>query len=93
MDPVAGLSECRRIIKNTGSCIYTVPIIIGRLSRSRNGLKDSYHGCSEEHSSDYVVHTEFGADVWRYAMDAGFSSVHLHAFEYPSALAIEASKR
>lgn len=34
-NPVAGLSECRRVLVENGRCIFTVPIIVGRLTRSR----------------------------------------------------------
>lgn len=92
-NPIAGLSECRRILVKTGRCIFTVPIIIGRLTRSRAGLKDSYHGTSDQLDNDYTVRTEFGADMWRFALEAGFTSIRIHSFEYPSALAIEATFR
>jgi SAM-dependent methyltransferase len=91
-DPVAGLAECRRVLVESGRCIFTVPIVIGRLSRSRAGLKSSFHGRREQANSDYIVHTEFGADVWKYAMEAGFANVRIHCLEYPSALAIVATK-
>lgn len=90
-DPVAGLSECRRVLQANGRCIYTVPLIVRRLSRSRKGLKKSYHGNVKEIESDYIVHTEFGADAWKFAVEAGFICVRIHSFEYPSALAIEAT--
>lgn len=90
-DPIAGLSECRRVLTNTGRCIYTVPTIIGRLTRSRAKLKNSYHGARGHLEGDYKVHTEFGADMWKFAIEAGFTSARIHCFEYPSALAIEAS--
>lgn len=92
-NPVAGLSECRRVLKKRGRCIFTVPIIIGRLTRSRAGLKNSYHGAQDYLGGDYVVHTEFGADMWRFAIEAGFTSTRIHCFEYPSGLAIEASNK
>lgn len=90
-NPIAGLSECRRVLVKTGRCIFTVPIIIGRLTRSRAGLKNSYHGTSDQLVNDYIVHTEFGADMWRFAIEAGFTSTRIHSFEYPAALAIEAT--
>ncbi len=91
-DPIAGLSECCRILKLTGACIFTVPLIVGRLTRSRTGLKNSYHGKEGHVNSDYIVRTEFGADVWKYAIEAGFGNIRIHSFEYPAALAIEATK-
>ncbi len=90
-NPVSGLSECRRILVPTGRCLFTVPIVIGRLTRSREGLKESYHGVSGQRKQDLLVHTEFGADIWKIAFEAGFTSVRTHCLEYPSAFAIEAS--
>ena len=90
-DPIAGLSECRRVLVKTGRCIFTVPIVVGRLTRSRAGLKNSYHGTSAQQDNDNTVYTEFGADMWRFAIEAGFTSARIHSFEYPAALAIEAT--
>lgn len=92
-DPLAGLSECHRILAKSGRCIFTVPIIIGRVTRSRSGLQNSYHGSSDQLKNDLLVYTEFGADMWKFAIEAGFISVRIHSFEYPSALAIEATKQ
>ena len=89
-DPIAGLSECHRVLVKTGRCIFTVPIVVGRLTRSRAGLKSSYHGTSAQRDKDFTVYTEFGADAWRFVIEAGFTSVRMHSFEYPAALAIEA---
>ena len=54
--------------------------------------KLSNHGNSETQSDDYVVQTEFGSDMWEYAMRAGFSIVSIHSFEYPSEMAFDATK-
>ena len=89
-NPIAGLMECRRVLRPRGRCIFTVPIVLGRMTRSRDGLKNSYHGAPGQDPEDYIVHTEFGADVWCYVADAGFSSIKIHNFEYPAGLAIEA---
>lgn len=89
--PVKALSECRRVLKPRGRCIFTVPIVIGRLSRSREGLPNSYHGSVDTREADYIVHTEFGSDVWLHVLQAGFSSCKFHCLEYPSAIAIEAA--
>jgi SAM-dependent methyltransferase len=89
-DPVAGLSECRRVLAENGRCIFTVPVIVDRFSRSRKGLAPSFHGSENEPQGDYLVHTEFGVDVWKYALQAGFNAVTFHCIEYPAGLAIEA---
>ena len=90
--PVVALSECRRVLAQSGSCFFTVPLVMGRLSRSRKGLKDSFHGDEESSESDLIVRTEFGSDVWEYAMKAGFRAVLMNNFEYPAAVGIEAVK-
>lgn len=88
--PETALLECRRVLKEGGRCFFTIPIIVGRLSRSRSGLPDSYHGCSKEKASDLLVQTEFGADFWTTVLSAGFKSCKIHCLEYPAGLAVEA---
>lgn len=89
-NPVRGLAECRRVLRVGGACCFTVPIVIGRLTRSRDGLPPSYHGAVGARLADYIVRTEYGADAWRHAMEAGFREVRLIRAEYPAALAIVA---
>ena len=89
-DPERGLSECRRILRPGGACCFTVPIIAARLTRSRDGLVNSYHGAPDEGKHDYRVCTEYGADAWRHAMEAGFSECRIISAEYPSALSLAA---
>ena len=89
-DPVRALGECRRILRPEGALCFTVPIVVGRLSRRRDGLPKSYHGPAGLNAEDLVVHTEFGADAWTTVMEAGFSSVRINAVEYPAALALTA---
>jgi len=89
-NPVRGLAECRRVLRVGGACCFTVPIVIGRLTRSRDGLPPSYHGAPEARLADYIVQTEYGADAWRHAMEAGFREVRLIRAEFPAALAIVA---
>lgn len=87
--PLAGLKECLRVLRPGGACAFTVPIVVGRLSRSRAGMPASYHGepGSGEH---YLVHTEFGSDVWRLVLEAGFDECRLSGLELPAAHAIVA---
>ena len=35
---------CRRVLKPEGALCFTVPKIVGRLTRSRDGLPKSYNG-------------------------------------------------
>lgn len=91
-DPMQGLKETHRILRKGGACIFTVPIVVGRMSRSRKGLKDSFHGDPQKPTPDYRVVTEFGADAWTYVIKAGFESCKIHAMDYPAGIAIEAIK-
>jgi SAM-dependent methyltransferase len=86
-DPVLGLRECRRVLIDGGACLFTVPILVDRPSRSRAGMPPSYHGREGENRGDYLVHTEFGHDVWKYVIAAGFREYRLFSYEYPASLA------
>ncbi len=90
-DPLRGLEECRRILAPGGKCIFTVPIIINRLTRSRSGLPPSYHGSPNTLDSDFLVHSEFGANIWSLVLSAGFCDCRIIALEHPAGLAIVAS--
>jgi SAM-dependent methyltransferase len=91
-DPMKGLKETHRILRKGGACIFTVPIVVGRMSRSRKGLKDSFHGNPKKPTPDYRVVTEFGADAWTFVIEAGFESCKIHVMDYPAGIAIEAIK-
>jgi ubiquinone/menaquinone biosynthesis C-methylase UbiE len=91
-NPERALSECRRVLCGNGKCIFTVPIIVNRTTRSRAGLALSYHGRPGVPAEDQVVFTEFGADIWQTVLKAGFCTCEIFTLEYPSALAIIARK-
>lgn len=91
-DPIKGLKETHRILRKGGACIFTVPIVVGRMTRSRNGLRDSFHGDPQKPTPDYRVVTEFGADTWNFVIEAGFESCKIHVMDYPAGIAIEAIK-
>ncbi|WP_262966025.1 class I SAM-dependent methyltransferase [Methylobacter psychrophilus] len=91
-NPERALSECRRVLRKNGKCIFTVPIIVDRMTRSRVGLAPSYHGQSGVPADDQVVCSEFGADIWQTVLKAGFCSCEIFSFEYPAALVLIARK-
>ena len=91
-NPIKALTECLRVLKNNGKCIFTIPIVVDRLSRRREGWPMSYHGSPDKIQKDYQVFTEFGCDSWKVVLEAGFKSVKIHALEYPVALALETKK-
>jgi SAM-dependent methyltransferase len=91
-NPGQALSECRRVLNPTGYLAYTIPIIVGRMTRSRIGTPASYHGGPGIEASDHLVHTEFGADFWTCPMQAGFKRVQLISMRYPASVAILASR-
>ena len=86
-DPVRALRECHRVLAAGGACCFTVPVVAGRLTRSRRGLAASWHGEPERCAPDQLVHTEYGADVWRQPLEAGFERLSVHSVEFPCALA------
>jgi ubiquinone/menaquinone biosynthesis C-methylase UbiE len=91
-NPIQALEECRRVLRPDGTLCFTIPTVIERLSRTRAGLSKSYHGSEETRTDDFVVHTEFGADMWTYVLRAGFSALFINAVDYPAALALSARK-
>ncbi|MDR2187415.1 MAG: class I SAM-dependent methyltransferase [Azonexus sp.] len=90
--PLQALQESKRILRPGGATIFTAPIVVGRLSRSRRGLAPSYHGGPDTNRNDFIVHSEFGADIWCLVMAAGFDQCRLTAYQYPSGIAVTAIK-
>lgn len=90
-DPLSALRECLRVLKPGGLCAFTVPMIVGRITRSCKEDPPSFHG-SPAHPQDCRVYTEFGADVWTYAARAGFRECRIFSLEYPAAQAFVAVK-
>lgn len=86
--PEEALRECHRVLDTGGALIFTVPVVVGRLTRSRRVLPPSYHGIAGCTDPGMLVHTEFGADVWTMVLTAGFVSCELVPYLFPSGLAI-----
>ena len=51
------------------------------------GLPPSYHGDPAK-GDGYLVHTEFGADAWRWPLAAGFADCRIVSLEHPAAHAL-----
>ena len=58
-DSKAALKESMRVLNTGGHLFYTVPIVIGRLTRTRRGFPRSYHGKPGVNRDDCVVQTEY----------------------------------
>jgi SAM-dependent methyltransferase len=86
--PVAALRECYRVLVPGGIVAYTVPIVVGRQTRRRDGLPPSYHGDASTGTFDYRVHTEYGADAWLQAVEAGFDECRIFSLAHPVAQAL-----
>jgi len=86
-NPVRGLAECARVLVPDGICAFTVPMIVDRLTLFRAGMPPSYHGDASMANSDHLVQTEFGCDVWKFVMAAGFAECRIVSLDYPVAQA------
>jgi SAM-dependent methyltransferase len=86
--PVRALSECRRVLRPCGACAFTVPLVVDRMTLSREGLPPSYHGTAETRAGDFLVFTEYGADAWKHVIQAGFPECRIVSLEYPAAQAL-----
>jgi SAM-dependent methyltransferase len=91
-DPVLALSECRRVLKPSGALCFTIPMIVGWLTRDCADRPPSYHGAPGDNLEDYRVVTEFGADAWSWCIRAGFDNVTIATVEFPAAQAFTAWK-
>lgn len=83
---IQGLMECWRILKPGGALFFTIPILHERLTKSRKGLPDSYHG------EQSLVHREYGADFYTEILRAGFNNFSAVTIKSLSSLAIVCEK-
>jgi 2-polyprenyl-3-methyl-5-hydroxy-6-metoxy-1,4-benzoquinol methylase len=90
--PVRALAECRRVLVPGGHCAFTVPLVVGRLTLSREGMPPSFHGNPNERDPAVMVRTEYGADAWRQVLEAGFSECRIVPYEPPGAIAFVARR-
>ena len=90
--PVRALAECKRVLAAGGFCAFTIPVIVGRLTLSREGMPLSFHGNPSERDPSLAVRTEYGADAWRDVVDAGFSECRIVPYESPASLAFVARR-
>lgn len=88
-DPVTGYKESFRVLKPGGFTAFTIPLVVGRMSKKR-GTQPSYHGSPG--NKEYLVQTEYGADMWTQLFEAGFRECRLISLEYPSSIAIVGRK-
>lgn len=91
-EPLVALREGFRVLRTGAWMCYTVPMVVGRLTRTTDGRTPTFHGTADEGGGGMRVRTEYGADFWTAPVEVGFREVRLFSFEYPAALALAMRK-
>ena len=69
--PAHGLTECRRVLKPGGFCTFTVPMVVDRLTLSREGLPQSPRFARQSRGLP-GAHRVRRRNAWKYVTLAGF---------------------
>ena len=91
-DPKVALSQILRVLRKGGKAIFTTPIVVDRVTRSRSGMVQSFHGSPEIFDPGMLVTYEFGSDFWKYLAEVGFCDIRIITEIYPSGIAFICTK-
>lgn len=80
-DPLKAFKEIKRVLKDDGLHVFTVPLHEGRLTLSRNGLPAVYHG-DPIRKEGAIVCTDWGDDITSMVETIGMKTkrFNLHRF-------------
>src|SRR5436305_12046992 len=85
---LTALREAYRVLRPGGFTCYTIPLLVTRLTTGTEGKPPTFHGSEAETDEGLMVRTEYGADAWAQAAQAGFHEVRLFPLRHPAAVAI-----
>ena len=91
-EPKVAMHQIRRVLRKGGKTIFTTPLIVDRITRSRSGMVQSFHGAPEVFDSGMLVTYEYGSDFWKYLAEVGFSDIRIITEMYPSGIAFTCTK-
>jgi len=90
--PELALKEIHRVLKKGARTIFTTPIIVDRVTKSRKGMQSSFHGSRGITDTGMLVTYEYGSDFWKYIADAGFEDIQIITELYPAGIAFICKK-